>query len=61
LPVLLSTNDNLPLAVVVWNLWLSGKFGEASAVAVVMLIVMLPLVALGWVVTRRSGVATQGT
>jgi iron(III) transport system permease protein len=61
LPVLLSSNDNLPLAVVVWNMWLSGQFGDASAVAILMLVVMMPLVALGWVFIRRSSVATQGT
>jgi iron(III) transport system permease protein len=60
LPVLLSSNDNLPLAVVVWNMWLSSQFGEASAVAVLMLLVMMPLVALGFWFTRRTGVATQG-
>jgi iron(III) transport system permease protein len=61
LPVLLSSNDNLPLAVVVWNMWLSGQFGDASAVAILMLVVMMPLVAFGWVFIRRSSVATQGT
>jgi iron(III) transport system permease protein len=61
LPVLLSSNDNLPLAVVVWNMWLSGQFGEASSVAVLMLVIMMPLVAVGWWFTRRTGVATQGT
>jgi len=60
LPVLLSSNDNLPLAVVVWNLWLSGKFGEASAVAVLMLAVMMPLVLAGFWATRRMGVVAQG-
>ena len=60
LPVLLSSNDNLPLAVVVWNLWLSGQFGEASAVAVLMLVVMMPLVFGGFWVTRRMGVVVQG-
>ena len=61
LPVLLSSNDNLPLAVVVWNMWLSGQFGEASSVAVLMLAIMMPLVALGWVFIRRTGVTAQGT
>jgi iron(III) transport system permease protein len=61
LPVLLSSNDNLPLAVVVWNMWLSGQFGEASAVVVLMLAVMMPLVAIGFWFARRTGVATPGT
>ena len=60
LPVLLSSNDNLPLAVVVWNMWLSGQFGEASAVAVLMLVLMMPLVFLGWWITRRMGVMAHG-
>ncbi len=60
LPVLLSSNDNLPLSVVVWNLWLGAQFGEASGIAVLMLVLMMPLVGLGWWLTRRAGIVAQG-
>jgi iron(III) transport system permease protein len=51
-PVLLSTNDNLPLAVVIWNMWFGSQFGQASAVVVIMLVAMLPLIYLGFWFSR---------
>jgi iron(III) transport system permease protein len=51
-PVLLSTNDNLPLAVVIWNMWVGAAFAQASAVVVLMLVAMLPLIYLGFWVSR---------
>jgi iron(III) transport system permease protein len=59
LPVLLSTNDNLPLAVVIWNMWISSQFATASAVVVLMLVAMLPLLFLGFWVSRRRGVVVR--
>ena len=59
LPVLLSTNDNLPLAVVIWNMWISSQFAQASAVVVLMLVAMLPLLFLGFWVSRRRGVVVR--
>lgn len=51
-PVLLSTNDNLPLAVEIWNLWTASQFAPASAIVVIMLVAMMPLIYLGFWVSR---------
>src|SRR5579885_1764176 len=50
LPVVLSTSGNAPLSVVVWSLVLSSSFGRASAVAVTMLFLMMPVLAVYWTV-----------
>jgi len=55
LAVILSTGDNLTFPVVVWSLWLGGGLGQASALAVVMLAMMTPLIALYWLLARRQG------
>ena len=55
LAVILSTADNLTFPVVVWSLWLGGGLGQASALAVVMLLMMTPMIALYWLVARRQG------
>lgn len=51
-PVLLSNNDNLPLAVEIWNLWTGSQFASASAIVVIMLVAMMPLIYLGFWVSR---------
>jgi len=51
-PVLLSTNDNLPLSVEIWNLWTASQFAPASAIVVIMLVAMMPLIYLGFWVSR---------
>jgi iron(III) transport system permease protein len=56
LPVVLSTSDNAPLSVVVWSLVLSSSYGQASAVAVSMLVLMVPVLALYWTAARRTGI-----
>jgi len=56
LAVILSTGENLTFPVVVWSLWLGGGLGQASALAVVMLVMMTPLIALYWLLARRQGV-----
>jgi iron(III) transport system permease protein len=56
IPVVLSTNDNQPLSVIVWSLVLSNSSGQASAVAVTMLAVMLPVLLLYATITRRAGI-----
>ena len=58
-PVLLSTNDNLPLAVVIWNMWFGSQFGQASAVVVIMLVAMMPLIYLGFWVSRDRAVVDR--
>jgi iron(III) transport system permease protein len=55
LAVILSTADNLTFPVVVWSLWLGGGLGQASALAMVMLLMMTPLIAMYWVIARRQG------
>jgi iron(III) transport system permease protein len=55
LAVLLSTADNLTFPVVVWSLWLGGGLGQASALAVVMLLMMTPMIAVYWLFARRQG------
>jgi iron(III) transport system permease protein len=55
LAVLLSTADNLTFPLVVWSLWLGGGLGQASALTVVMLLVMTPMIAVYWLLARRQG------
>ena len=40
---------------VVWSLWLGGGLGQASALAVVMLMMMTPMIAVYWLLARRQG------
>jgi iron(III) transport system permease protein len=55
LAVILSTGDNLTFPVLVWDLWLGGGLGQASALVVVMLLVMTPMIAVYWLLARRQG------
>jgi iron(III) transport system permease protein len=55
LAVILSTGDNLTFPVVVWDLWLGGGLGQASALAMVMLLMMTPMIAIYWLFARRRG------
>jgi iron(III) transport system permease protein len=55
LAVILSTADNLTFPVVVWSLWLGGGLGQASALAVVMLLMMTPMIVIYWLFARRQG------
>lgn len=57
LAVVLSTSDNLTLPVVVWSLWLGGGFGQASALAMIVLAMMATVTALYWPLARRHGLA----
>src|SRR5215216_1750157 len=56
LAVILSTADNITFPVVVWSLWLGGGLGQASALAIVMLLMMIPLIVLYWLFARRLGI-----
>jgi len=56
IPVVLSTNDNQPLSVIVWSLVLSNSSGQASAVAVTMLALMLPVLFVYATIARRAGI-----
>ncbi|HLI21189.1 MAG TPA: iron ABC transporter permease [Stellaceae bacterium] len=55
LAVLLTTRDNITLPVVIWSLWLGGGLGDAAAVALVMLCLMTPIIAIYWFVARKTG------
>ncbi len=56
LAVILSTADNPTFPVAVFSLWLGGGLGQASALALVMLAMMTPLIALYWpFIARRQG------
>ncbi len=55
LPVVLSTGDNQPLSMVVWSFVLTSAYGEASAVAVIMIALMAPILVIYWTVARRTG------
>ncbi len=57
LPVVLSTSRNQPLSVIVWSLVLSSSYGQGSAVAVTMLVLLIPILALYWTIARRTGIA----
>jgi len=59
IPVVLSTNDNQPLSVIVWSLVLSNSSGQASAVAVTMLALMLPVLFLYAAIARRAGIVSS--
>ncbi len=56
LPVVLSTGDNQPLSMVVWSFVLTSDYGQASAVAVIMIALMAPILVLYWMVARRTGI-----
>ncbi|HLI19844.1 MAG TPA: iron ABC transporter permease, partial [Stellaceae bacterium] len=58
-PVLLSTNDNLPLSVEIWNLWTGSQFAPASAIVVIMLVAMMPLIYLGFFVSRGRAIVDR--
>jgi iron(III) transport system permease protein len=55
LPVALATSDNQPLSVVVWSLVSTSSYGMASAVSIVMLAIMIPILLLYWIAARRAG------
>ena len=55
LAVLLTTQDNTTLPVVVWNIWIAGGFSSAAALTLVLMGLMAPLVALYWWVVRWRG------
>ena len=56
LAVLLTTRDNMTLPVVIWGLWQGSGYGDASAITIIMLGLMIPLVSLYWFVARKSSV-----
>jgi len=59
LAVILANTDNQPLAIVVWGLLWSSAYGKASAVSLIMIALMLPILTLYWFVARRLPVAVR--
>ena len=55
LPVVLATGDNQPLSMVVWSYVLTSEYGQASAVAAIMIALMAPILVVYWTVARRTG------
>jgi iron(III) transport system permease protein len=55
LAVILSTSGNITFPVVVWSLWLGGGLGQASALAIVILLTMTPMIVIYWFLARRFG------
>ena len=56
LPVVLATSGNLPFSVLVWSYVQSSSYGRASAAALIMLVLMVPFLALYWLIARRVGI-----
>lgn len=57
--VFLGIQDNITLPVVIWSYWFGGAINIASAVMLLMTLVLTPLILLFWWFGRRSQVATQ--
>ena len=55
LAVILTPRDNMTLPVVVWSLWVASGFGQAAALTLILLALMIPIVCLYWWVARRMG------
>ena len=53
LAVVLTARGNMTLPVVVWSMWLNGGLGRASAITLLLLALMVPVVILYWIVMRR--------
>jgi iron(III) transport system permease protein len=50
----LFTPNNITLPVVVWNIWISGNFGVASAITLILLGILLPLILTYYALGRRQ-------
>ena len=59
LAIILTTRDNITLPVVVWSLWNASGFGQAAAITLVLISLMVPIIGLYWWVSRRKGLETQ--
>ena len=54
LAVLLASSESRPLSVVVWTMIANASYSRASALAVVMLFLMAPILLGYWFVARRG-------
>lgn len=56
LAVILTTRENITLPVVVWSVWSgSAGFGQAAALTLILIVLMIPIIALYWWASRRWG------
>jgi iron(III) transport system permease protein len=55
LPVVLATGSNLPFSMLVWSYVQASSYGRASATALIMLAMMIPVLLLYWLAARRAG------
>jgi iron(III) transport system permease protein len=55
--VFLTVQDNITLPAVIWSYWYGGTINKASAVTLVMTLVLAPLILLFWWFGRRSQVS----
>lgn len=54
LAVILTTRDNMTLPVVVWSMWVASGFGQAAALTLLLLCMMVPIVCLYWWAARKK-------
>lgn len=55
--VFLAVHDNITLPAVIWSYWYSGNINKASAVTLLMTLVLAPLIFVAWWFGRRSQVS----
>lgn len=60
-PTILFARSNQTLSVMVWNFWNHGDVGAASAVTLIMLAALFPLVALYWYYSNRRSRQGRGS
>lgn len=59
LAVVLTTRDNMTLPVVVWSLWMASGLGQAAALTLLLMAMMIPIIALYWWATRKWGLGAE--
>jgi ABC-type Fe3+ transport system permease subunit len=50
----------MTLPVVVWSLWVASGFGQAAALTLILLVIMIPIVWLYWWVARKMSLSQAG-
>jgi iron(III) transport system permease protein len=55
--VLLSSVENTTLPMLIWNAWQGGSTGVSAALALLLVIGLVPLIAAYWYLARRKGLA----